>query len=310
MGKGLKGDFLGFTFNDIHSSTLGITRISGGDRYEEDLLPTFQDKVVDGPSTNETYYFDSYFKQRIINIQIAFDDLTETQIRKIRQLFGDQGIHELWFDETPYKAYYVKVSSPPKLRYLCFNRTNGDKIQRIYKGEGSISFIGYFPFGKSRFKYLEDYIPQFSNSLEWLQASGIQSKNGIDEFVQEANNNRKVNLWNGGDLETDFEINFYFGNSNYISKGSIYIKENEKLNLNKIIKKSTDSGIQINTKLKLIQGFKEENGKIKITKNIYNEYIASGDFFKIPRKSSVLKLQGLYPEKDVKAEIKYSYLYF
>ena len=94
MGKGIKGDFTGFTFNNIHSSTLGLTRVSGGDRYEEDLLPIFQDKVVDGPSTDETYFFGSYFKQKTFTIQVAFDNLSEFQIRKIKQLFGDkQAIH-------------------------------------------------------------------------------------------------------------------------------------------------------------------------------------------------------------------------
>ena len=83
--SGMKNDFIGFTFNGVHSSTLGITRVSNGSRYTEDLLPTYQDKVVDAPGTDETYYFGSYYKQKVINISIAFDDLTEAQIRKIKQ---------------------------------------------------------------------------------------------------------------------------------------------------------------------------------------------------------------------------------
>jgi len=34
-------DFVGFTFNGIHSSELNVVRVSDSNRYTEDLLPTF-----------------------------------------------------------------------------------------------------------------------------------------------------------------------------------------------------------------------------------------------------------------------------
>jgi hypothetical protein len=33
-------DYIGFTFNGRHSSTLGIVRTSEGSRFNENLLPT------------------------------------------------------------------------------------------------------------------------------------------------------------------------------------------------------------------------------------------------------------------------------
>jgi hypothetical protein len=35
-----KGDYLGFTYNGVHSSDLGIVRTSNGSRFDENLLPT------------------------------------------------------------------------------------------------------------------------------------------------------------------------------------------------------------------------------------------------------------------------------
>jgi hypothetical protein len=35
----IKGDFIGFTLGNIHSSELGLVRVSDGSRYNEDLLP-------------------------------------------------------------------------------------------------------------------------------------------------------------------------------------------------------------------------------------------------------------------------------
>ena len=39
MSRAVKGDYIGFTFGDVHSSELGLVRVSDGSRYNEDLLP-------------------------------------------------------------------------------------------------------------------------------------------------------------------------------------------------------------------------------------------------------------------------------
>jgi hypothetical protein len=36
----LTGDYIGFQFNGVHSSELGIIRTSNGSRFDEGLLPT------------------------------------------------------------------------------------------------------------------------------------------------------------------------------------------------------------------------------------------------------------------------------
>ena len=55
----LSGDFIGFTFNNIHSSDMGIIRTSDGSRFNENLLPTFADKTVQVPGGDGIYYFNS-----------------------------------------------------------------------------------------------------------------------------------------------------------------------------------------------------------------------------------------------------------
>ena len=114
----LKGDFLGFQFDNIHSSELGIMRVSDGNRYTENLLPTIQDKTNQIPGDHGTFFFGSYYTQRPINFSIAFDNLSEEQMRKIKEVFGDGKIHDLIFDESPYKVYKVKVNGTPNLKYI------------------------------------------------------------------------------------------------------------------------------------------------------------------------------------------------
>lgn len=176
-----KGDFLGFTFDGVHSSSLGIVRTSDGSRYNENLLPEFEDKTVKVPGRDETYYFGSEYKQRIFEVKIAFDNMTDKQFRQLRQLMSGQELKDLIFDEVPYKVYKVKANGVPNLSYIAFD----EEYRRIYKGEGTLSFIAYFPFARSRFKYREDYTPKNipewggiqDNKMAWLEASGIPSKN-------------------------------------------------------------------------------------------------------------------------------------
>ena len=56
----LDRDFIGFSFDDVHSSDLGVLRVSDGSRYNEYLLPTSQDVTVQVPGGDGTYYFGSY----------------------------------------------------------------------------------------------------------------------------------------------------------------------------------------------------------------------------------------------------------
>lgn len=129
-------DFTGFTFNGIHTDDLGIVRVSGGDRYNETLLPEFEDKTADIPGNDGTYYFGSYFKNKSLKLSIAFDHLTEEQFRKLRQTFGGKGIYPLIFDEKPYKQFMVKLASTPEINYVCFDEqkrtvgtgTNGVRV--------------------------------------------------------------------------------------------------------------------------------------------------------------------------------------
>ena len=140
-----QGDFLGFQLGEDHSYKLNITRISTNDRYQDTLLPQFQDAVVQVPGGDGTYYWDTYYTQKPIQIDFAFDDLRDEDLRKLRQMFSSRDIKPLIFDEFPYKKYMVKCAQPPILKYIPFDHLEF----RIYKGEGTVQFVAYYPFAFS-----------------------------------------------------------------------------------------------------------------------------------------------------------------
>ena len=145
----IKGDFISFTYNGVHSTDLGVMRVTSSNRYTDALLPTIQDKTVQAPGSNGTYFFGSYYTQRAITLDIAYDEVTEETLRRMRKVFEADAVHPLIFDDAPYKVYYAKVQNQPVLKYIPFQNYDNEFLNgtpRIYKGEGTINFTCYDPF--------------------------------------------------------------------------------------------------------------------------------------------------------------------
>ena len=324
MAIALKGDFIGFSFNEHRSESLGIVRVSDGSRYNEDLVPTTQDKTVQVPGGDGFYYFGSDYTQRQFSINIAFDELTEKQFRELQQVFGTKELGKLVFDERPYKYYMVK-SSKPQLKYICFGKDG----ERIYKGEGTLTFTAYYPFAKSIFKFLEKEIEKetgkevyvlrktYSNIEEWAEASGMKAQGALDKVPKSPTEGvYPISVYNAGDLEADFILRFRKwtkaeekAENRPIVSVSLTGKDssgNTKniLKITPFILDSKDVGFQINTKSNLIEGIDSQN---IATGNLYNKYIIEGDFFKIPPQKEGLKISvtGATP-----IEIVYDYIYY
>ena len=314
MAIALKGDFIGFSFNEHRSESLGIVRVSDGSRYNEDLVPTTQDKTVQVPGGDGFYYFGSDYTQRQFSINIAFDELTEKQFRELQQVFGTKELGKLVFDERPYKYYMVK-SNKPQLKYICFGKDG----ERIYKGEGTLSFTAYYPFAKSVFKFLEKeteketgkevYVLRktYPNIEEWAEASGMKSQGSLDKVPESPTEGiYSISVYNAGDLEADFILKFNGAPSNAINitLGQQDVGDKKAfLNLKSFSLKNTDTGFQINTKTNLIEGFNAEG----LTGTLYNENITQGDFFKIPPREEgyQISITGATP-----IEIVYDYIYY
>jgi len=81
----LKGSFIGFSYgttgNMIHSSKLGIIRTSDGDRFNDTLTPTFKDISMTANGRDGVFYFGTQQTQKQFSFNIAFDDLSESQLR-------------------------------------------------------------------------------------------------------------------------------------------------------------------------------------------------------------------------------------
>ena len=317
----IKGDFISFTYNGVHSTELGIVRTSSSNRYNDQLVPTSQDKTVVVPGGNGTYFFGSNYTQRAITLNIAYDEVTEATLRRMRKVFSADTIHPLIFDDAPYKVYYAKVSGQPQLNYIPFQNYDSDFLggtPRIYKGEGTINFVCYDPFAHclNDYKYLNQYTVnnpswyKYDNKNEWnLSANLLSIKGNYDTY----NVSSGFKLYNPGDEEADFD--FIIPISAASSLTGIKIKddnndlENHTLMLkNAITPKTGDTHICFNSKMNLIQGY---NNGVR-TGNTYNEFIGSGHWFKIPLNENNKNWYFVPIDySDVTAPVlKYDYLYY
>ena len=68
--------------------------------------------------------------------------MSEKQFKRLKQVFNGDGVHDLIFDEMPYKIYSAKVTGRPVVKYMCFEK-NG---MRYYNGNATINFTCYHPY--------------------------------------------------------------------------------------------------------------------------------------------------------------------
>lgn len=304
-----RGSYLGFTYGKksdgtpMHSSDLGIVRTSDGSRFNENLLPTIQDKTVQVPGGDGTYYFGSYYTQKQFTVPFAFDSLSEEQVLQLRKHFGDKKIHDLIFDEMPYKAYRAKVTGTAQIKHIVFDE--GPNKKRVYKGEGTIQFTCYQPYAVCKKKVQSDYPEnKYPNRNEWWDSSRLQTT--LDEY--DSLEDGKIKLYNAGDIDTHFEARFGFFQGT-IPAGGFYLDANRQLKWEEMSPQGNqiqgyDDMVVFNSKLNLIEGYRggQKSGYL------YNQYITEGDFFAIPTGESDLIFSGEF-DNNFK-EIEYFYYYF
>ena len=296
-------DFIGFSFQpiidgvpgqEVHSSELHILRVSDGSRYSENLLPTMKDQTAEIPGGDGMYWWQTQNTQRNFTINIAFDSVTEADRRKIMQTFNGKNLGYLIFDEVPFKRYTVKSTGTPNIKFICFQ--NG--ANRIYKGEGTLTFIAYYPYAISVHKYLDEFIgDRYSNLYEWSIASGMKETDTNYDDVSSTS----ILIYNAGDLETDLKLFYDLPLSNQLT---INLDDTTKMIINSINASAAgdDDQICINTATHLIEGYKdgERSGKL------YNSYISYGDFFKIPNDEE----DHTISTSTLAAALEYDYIYF
>lgn len=155
-----RGSFLGFTYNNTHSSLFNIVRT---EIYSNTpLFSQSKDVTTERPKTSGQYYFGSIPKSRNFTINFAFAGMSEEQLELMQLKWCDKNIHGLVFDEYPYKVYSAKSTNQVTTKYIAYEEGG----RRYYNGEGVLNLVCFFPYAQSRFEYREEYT--VDNIHEWV----------------------------------------------------------------------------------------------------------------------------------------------
>ena len=283
-------DYVGFTYNGVHSSQLKILSVSDGSRYHMDLLPTTEDYSVDIVGGYGANYFGGFFKKREITLNIAYDEVEEQHLMAMRELFGDREVHELYFDENPYKVYRAVVTKTPTFKYIAF----GDVGTRIYKGEGTINFTCYDPIAYSlNGNYLEDY--DWANIDEWAVASGmLDSKDKFERGHKIENyydtpkledGHYIIHAYNAGNIPTPFQMYI-----TWIGDNTTLTIENETTGKSITLKRTATTADNILIDTERSVALEMKNGEE--TKVVLNQLVETGRFFTLKQGLNELKVTG------------------
>ena len=150
-----------------YASDFHLYRVSSSKRYNDNLIPSLTDKTAEVPGADGMYFFNSYYKQKQFTVNIAFDKLNDADLREMRNWLNGKDIKDLIFDEFPDVAYKAKVTGTPNIKFVPFDEVTNKKTNNttavvpseqptraaVYKGDGTITFTCYYPYGESINEY-------------------------------------------------------------------------------------------------------------------------------------------------------------
>ena len=324
-------DFLDFYYNGKWASELGLIKVNNGKRQDDEVLPASEDTTIDIPGNDGVYYIKGKYQQREFKIDFAYDGLSEDDIKKIREWLAPQKECRLIFSERPYKYYMAKPKSAPKLSYIAFDANDGS---RVYKGEGSVQFVCYYPWARSVAKNKDDLIAFFNkgheNDKDYVsyevtkqQLTGCNLFANREEEINNAASGSGFEFNNWGQLPTPFK--FYFDVESAATPGQywkIFIDNRAETMVLDLSQFESGKSYCIDTENHLITRcikttdtngnttyiIEESNGSVPIL----NGAIVAGDFFDLPVVSGyTLKFDGIDGNISYQAQhFLYDWLYY
>lgn len=175
-------DFIGFSFNGIFSinNQFKIYRVSDGSRYTNKLGASNTEKTAENTGGDGTYYFGTLNRSKSFQINFVFDDLTDSGLRALKDWLCTDQLTDLWFYEEPYKVYTAKPVGEPNIKFIAFDAVDDqNRPIRLYKGEGSVEFVAYWPYA-----HTPDYVKKKDGVYQSYSGKMISSYNEFKNCEQ------------------------------------------------------------------------------------------------------------------------------
>ena len=200
----------------------------------------------------------------------------------------------------------VKTSSPPELQFIPFEESPG---VRVYKGEGIINLIAFYPYAIG--------IEEQNIIIQENSSDGLN----VGEY---GSGNKYVKVYNKGDFDCPFKLYYQRPETNTaqtlycaLLKTTTAIQQQDfsQIEIIKSIKIEipasgwlvTDTQICIDMRTHLIEGI---NSSGQRTGNLYNYAVTEGDFFDLSQDLNILIWNKSGNTFNTPYKIMYNELYY
>ena len=211
----LSRSFISFTFGGKTIEDFGLI-VTTSDRLERAAYTPFSDITSSYDTLNGQLYWGTKYEPNQLSLTLSTDEMSDRQLDDFREWFAPGENRELILAEHPNRAIMARVSEPPAISMIPFEKkvdsvTSGITISTtVYKRDISITFVMYEPIWYGILSYMPTYIDK--NTLEILD---IGSNNVSKVTSSENKDMLKIMLEDGiphqSVLEGDETSTFFLG---------------------------------------------------------------------------------------------------
>lgn len=224
--------FTDLKFGDKWASEMNLVAVSTPDRYSSSLTPIFSDQTLNVNGKDGTYYWGTNKQSKSWNVNFAFNNITDSQLKKIVKWLDPKKIDKLIFNQEPFRYCVAKVADAPQFTYVPFETEvteNEITINRtVYKGELVVNFISFSTNSFAVDNYYEniDIGPNSEKSTGingWTERSCLLGYSGDEQYetknikignstLDTINTTDTLYIVNSGDIDAPLTVSFSLTN--------------------------------------------------------------------------------------------------
>jgi len=227
----LSRSFISFTFGGKAIEDFGLI-VTTSDRIERAAYTPFSDITSSYDTLNGQLYWGTKYEPNQLSLTLSTDEMSDRQLDDFREWFAPGENRELILAEHPNRAIMARVSEPPAISMIPFEKkvdsaTSGIVISTtVYKGDISITFVMDEPIWYGILSYMPEYIDKntleildYNNSDNINKVTSSENKDMLKIMLEDGIPHQSVLIGNHEDLTSD--ETFFLGNNLLVTKKAL-----------------------------------------------------------------------------------------
>ena len=184
----LSRSFISFTFGGKAIEDFGLI-VTTSDRLERAAYTPFSDITSSYDTLNGQLYWGTKYEPNQLSLTLSTDEMSDRQLDDFREWFAPGENRELILAEHPNRAIMARVSEPPAISMIPFEKkvdiewpnfeasttTILTTSTTVYKGDITINFVMDEPVWYAKLNYMPTYVNKYT--LEEISSGSL---NAID----------------------------------------------------------------------------------------------------------------------------------